>query len=61
MPVQPGRTSYRRPTAPPRRPRRDAEPVASDAEPVASDAAPPAGTTPEEPADPERPDAAEQD
>jgi hypothetical protein len=54
MPVQPGRTSYRRPTAPPRRPRRDAEPVASDE-------AAPAGTTPEEPADPERTDAAEQD
>ncbi|WP_369135096.1 hypothetical protein [Modestobacter sp. I12A-02662] len=53
MPVQPGRTSYRRPTAPPRRPRRDTEPVASDEAPLAR-------TVPEEPVDPERPDAAGQ-
>jgi len=53
MPVQPGRTSYRPPTAPPRRPRRDAGPVPLDE-------APPARTAPEEPVDPERPDAAEQ-
>jgi hypothetical protein len=61
MPVQPGRTSYRRPTAPPRRPRRDAEPVASDEAPPASGEPPPAGTAPAQPVDPERPDAAEQD
>jgi hypothetical protein len=53
MPVEPGHTSYRKPTAPPRRPRRDPGPAPSEQAPDR--------TAPEEPADPERPDGAEQD